>query len=83
MDRSICKSLSNIILIFTECNVQSSKALICYKDPDSHPFVSDKEKDHLKKEMGQLERDKIKAVPWRQIFSSPAVIALIFAQVKY
>lgn len=38
----------------------------------------------MKKELGQLERDKnMKAVPWRQILSSPAVIALIFAQVKF
>lgn len=61
----------------------AAKALICYKDPESHPFVSDEEKEHLRKELGQLERNKnIKAVPWRQILTSPAVIALIFAQVK-
>lgn len=65
-------------------NLESLKALICYKDPESHPFVSDKEKEHLRKELGQLERDKnIKSVPWRQILTSPAIIALIFAQVKF
>ncbi|XP_037042766.1 putative inorganic phosphate cotransporter [Bradysia coprophila] len=58
-------------------------ALICYKDPDSHPFVSDKEKEHLEREMGQIERDKNRAVPWRHILSSPAVIALIFAQLGH
>lgn len=27
--------------------------LICYSDPDSHPFISDKEKTFLNKELGK------------------------------
>lgn len=58
------------------------KMLICYSDPESHPFISEKEKDHLKKELGQLERDKnLPPTPWRAILTSVPMLALVCAQV--
>lgn len=58
--------------------------LICYSDPESHPFISDKEKDYLKKELGQLERDKtLPPTPWRAILTSVPMMALVCAQVNY
>lgn len=57
--------------------------LICYSDPESHPFISDKEKVHLKKELGQLERDKnLPPTPWRAILTSVPMMALVCAQVS-
>lgn len=57
--------------------------LLCYSDPESHPFISDKEKDFLKKELGQLERDKtLPPTPWRAILTSIPMMALVCAQVN-
>ncbi|CAO1319250.1 unnamed protein product [Diamesa serratosioi] len=58
--------------------------LICYKDPESHPFISDEEKIYLKKEMGTLERDKtLPATPWKAILTSVPMMALVCAQIGH
>ncbi|KAJ6646401.1 putative inorganic phosphate cotransporter [Pseudolycoriella hygida] len=58
--------------------------LICYSDPESHPFISDKEKDFLKKELGQLERDKtLPPTPWKAILTSVPMMALVCAQIGH
>lgn len=33
--------------------------LVCYNDPDSHPFISDKERTYLGDTIGTLKRDKV------------------------
>jgi MFS transporter, ACS family, solute carrier family 17 (sodium-dependent inorganic phosphate cotransporter), other len=58
--------------------------LLCYSDPESHPFISDKEKEYLMQELGSLERDKtLPPTPYRLIFSSAPMLALICAQVGH
>ncbi|KAG5675847.1 hypothetical protein PVAND_005717 [Polypedilum vanderplanki] len=56
----------------------------CYKDPSSHPFISDEEKEFLQKELNQLSRDKeITKTPWWEICKSPPMIALCIAQIGH
>lgn len=56
--------------------------LLCYSDPESHPFISDKEKEFLQKELGQLKRDKnTPPTPWLAILTSVPMMALVCAQV--
>jgi MFS transporter, ACS family, solute carrier family 17 (sodium-dependent inorganic phosphate cotransporter), other len=51
--------------------------LICYKDPESHPFIKESEKDYLRREMGSLERDRsLPPTPWRAVFTSVPMMAL-------
>lgn len=58
--------------------------ILCYKDPESHPFISDKEKAYLKRELNQLSRDKsIKKTPWLRIITSVPMLALITAQIGH
>lgn len=58
--------------------------LICYSDPESHPFITDKEKEYLKAELGQLERDKnTPPTPWRAILTSVPMMALVCAQIGH
>lgn len=56
--------------------------LICYSNPESHPFIKDEEKEYLRKELGVLERNKdLPPTPWKAIFTSVPMLALIAAQV--
>ncbi|KAL1452530.1 hypothetical protein WDU94_006753 [Cyamophila willieti] len=58
--------------------------IICYNDPGSHPWISQKEKDYLEKELGGLSRRKdLPPTPWRDIAMSPPVIALVVAQLGH
>lgn len=34
--------------------------ILCYNDPSSHPFISEKEKLYLKETIGEIERKKVK-----------------------
>lgn len=55
---------------------------ICYNNPESHPFISEKEKNYLSRELGELKRrEDLPSTPWRAMLTCPAVIALIFAQI--
>ncbi|XP_066254786.1 putative inorganic phosphate cotransporter isoform X2 [Euwallacea similis] len=56
--------------------------LLCYPDPKSHPFISDKEKTYLSKHISNLS-NKEKVVPWKSILSSPAIWALVIAQIGH
>lgn len=57
---------------------------MCYSDPESHPFLSDNEKDFLEKEMGQLRRKKNQAAtPWRLILTSLPVTAICIGQMGF
>lgn len=56
----------------------------CYKDPASHPYITEKEKDYLMKELKQLSRDQtIQKVPWKSILTSMPMIALVTAQIGH
>uniref|UniRef100_A0A6B2ED52 Putative permease of the major facilitator superfamily protein n=1 Tax=Phlebotomus kandelakii TaxID=1109342 RepID=A0A6B2ED52_9DIPT len=58
--------------------------VLCYSNPESHPYITDEEKAYLKEELGTLERDKsLPPTPWRAIFTSGPMLALICAQVGH
>lgn len=60
------------------------QCFVCYNDPETHPFITEKERDYLRRELGELKRrDDLPSTPWRQILTCPAVIALIFAQIGH
>lgn len=49
-----------------------------------HPFITEKEKNYLTRELGKLKRrDDLPPPPWRLILTCPATIALIFAQIGH
>lgn len=59
-------------------------SLICYSDPQSHPFIKDSEKEYLMREMGKLERNRdLPPTPWKAIFTSVPMIALVCAQIGH
>lgn len=33
--------------------------LICFSDPESHPFITEEERDYLAKTIGSTQRDKV------------------------
>ncbi|XP_058815568.1 putative inorganic phosphate cotransporter isoform X1 [Topomyia yanbarensis] len=58
--------------------------VLCYSNPESHPFISDKEKEYLQKEMGTLSRDKsLPPTPWRHLLTSVPLLALVCAQIGH
>lgn len=60
------------------------QALICSNNPETHPFISEKEKNYLQRELGELKRrTDLPPTPWRAIFTSVPMIALIFAQIGH
>lgn len=60
------------------------QALICSNNPESHPCISEKEKNYLQRELGELKRrTDLPPTPWRAIFTSVPMIALIIAQVGH
>lgn len=56
--------------------------LLCYSSPDEHPFISEKERSFLKKELGSLSKEKL-SVPWRAILTSVPLWALVCAQIGH
>lgn len=59
------------------------KMVLCTSNPMNHPFITEKEKEYLKKEIGQLERSKKQApTPWKAILTSGPVIALVLIEVR-
>jgi ACS family sodium-dependent inorganic phosphate cotransporter len=58
--------------------------LLCYKDPESHPFIKDSEKEYLQREMGTLVRDKsLPPTPWVAILTCVPMMALVCAQIGH
>lgn len=54
----------------------------CYNDPESHPFITEKERDYLRSEIRHIKRgSELPPTPWKQIFISVPVIALVTSQV--
>ncbi|KAF5270577.1 hypothetical protein FQR65_LT05475 [Abscondita terminalis] len=56
--------------------------ILCYSDPDSHPFITDQEKNFLEKELTGISKDNRK-IPWKRIFSSTPLWALVVAQLGH
>ncbi|XP_060522415.1 putative inorganic phosphate cotransporter [Cylas formicarius] len=56
--------------------------LLCYSEPDTHPFISDKEREYLAVELSGLSDRKLD-VPWKKIFTSVPVWALIITQIGH
>lgn len=60
------------------------QCLICYKNPECHPFISEREKNYLSRELGSLKRrDDLPPTPWFSLLTSPPMIALVFAQIGH
>ncbi|XP_046659305.1 putative inorganic phosphate cotransporter isoform X1 [Homalodisca vitripennis] len=59
--------------------------ILCYSEPESHPFISDEEKQFLMTQsVGQLKRRKdLPPTPWRYIFTSVPLWGLIIAQIGH
>ncbi|XP_056643227.1 sialin-like isoform X2 [Diorhabda sublineata] len=56
--------------------------LICYSEPEDHPFISDKEKAYLKKALENVSEEK-RQIPWREILTSAPLWALVAAQIGH
>lgn len=57
--------------------------VVCYNNPSEHPFISEKEAKFLHERMSAHTHKKPPAVPWRHIFTSAPVWALIAAQIGH
>lgn len=71
-------------VIFQFLSIYNSQALICTNNPETHPFISEREKNYLQRELGQLKRrTDLPPTPWRAILTSVPMIALIVAQIGH
>lgn len=76
-------SNNQIHLCLMLCICIGLKTLLCSKDPVSNRFITKKESDYLRSEIGQLQRDDdLPPIPWKHILTSGPVIALCISQVK-
>ncbi|XP_060522420.1 putative inorganic phosphate cotransporter isoform X4 [Cylas formicarius] len=57
--------------------------LLCYSDPDSHPFISESEKLYLRREVESVTLKKKKYIPWKKICTNMPVVALVAAQIGH
>lgn len=55
----------------------------CYNTPDSHPFISDREKNFLHEKLQAHTHKKPPSAPWRHILTSVPVWALVTAQIGH
>lgn len=75
-----------------DCNVTTVniffllfQSLICYSTPNTHPFISDKEKKFLNENVASLISTKdqeLAPVPWKALLRSVPLWALIIAGVS-
>lgn len=56
--------------------------MLCYPDPESHPFISDKEKIYLGEQITNIS-SKEKVIPWKSILTSAPIWALVVAQIGH
>lgn len=73
-----CIKLLSSLLIYHQ------QAVICYEQPQNHPFISDDEKEYLQRKIDDYanERKSLPSTPWFSIFKSTSVLALILSTVK-
>ncbi|XP_075148898.1 putative inorganic phosphate cotransporter [Haematobia irritans] len=58
--------------------------LICSSDPSSHPFISASEREYLERELSSVTRSSdLPPTPWKAIFTSMPMIALVCAQIGH
>lgn len=55
---------------------------LCSNNPNTHPFITDAEKNFLRKEMGQLDLKESPPTPWKAILTSRPVLALMVDMVR-
>lgn len=59
------------------------QVMICYNDPASHPFITDSEKEYIQETLKCTSRETdLPPTPWRAIWTSVPLWALICAQVN-
>ncbi|CAB0004837.1 unnamed protein product [Nesidiocoris tenuis] len=56
---------------------------LCYNDPASHPYISEKEKDYLAETLGGIKRKEHLRVPWMAMATSLPLWALIIGQIGH
>lgn len=57
--------------------------ITCYNNPDTHPFISEKERNFLRDRLHAHIHKKPPSVPWRHLLRSVPVWALIVAQIGH
>ncbi|XP_053959269.1 putative inorganic phosphate cotransporter [Anastrepha ludens] len=58
--------------------------IMCFSDPDSHPYIGDKEKEYLMTHMGRLGREhNLPRFPWGDVFTTKEIWVLILAQIAH
>ncbi|KAF6201727.1 hypothetical protein GE061_004122 [Apolygus lucorum] len=56
---------------------------LCYNDPASHPYITEKEKDYLEETLGGIKRKEHLRVPWGSMATSLPLWALIIGQIGH
>lgn len=59
--------------------------MICYDNPETHPFIKDSEREYLKRELGYeilTKGAKRHSPPWGDIFTSIPFYALVLSGVS-
>ncbi|EEB15031.1 sialin, putative [Pediculus humanus corporis] len=56
--------------------------LLCYSEPECHPYISDEEKNFLKQHIIKPPK-KRPSPPWKKVFTSVPLWALIFGQIGH
>lgn len=57
--------------------------VICYNNPEEHPFISEKERKFLYERLSAHTHKKPPSVPWRHLITSVPLWALIAAQIGH
>ncbi|GBP33624.1 Putative inorganic phosphate cotransporter [Eumeta japonica] len=58
-------------------------SILCYNDPESHPFISDQERKYLEEALGSSRSIHTTAIPWKAITTSVPLWALVCAQIGH
>lgn len=67
-----------------EASFISFQIVLVYNNPRSHPFISRKERKYLHHELDHLQkRTGLPPTPWKRMFTSPPMLALIVAQMGH
>uniref|UniRef100_A0A6P7F7L5 Inorganic phosphate cotransporter n=1 Tax=Diabrotica virgifera virgifera TaxID=50390 RepID=A0A6P7F7L5_DIAVI len=56
--------------------------LLCYSQPSTHPFITEKELEYLKTKIDSVSK-KRQPTPWKAIWTSPPIWALVAAQLGH
>ncbi|XP_014203400.1 putative inorganic phosphate cotransporter [Copidosoma floridanum] len=57
--------------------------LLCYNDPEEHPFISRKEATYLRESLNEHTHKNMPPVPWAHIFKSKSFWALLAVQIGH